>query len=239
MTAAGVFGPMNYDDERSDWVGGSTIRITSASPSANQPNRKELKLSVSRVKEAATEEEKTQLELRSAFEKAYSETASEVADAFASAFKEKAAEHKEVEEMRRRAEAGDGWAMHALGHWYGNGMKGLEKDLNKSFEWISKSHEANCAAGTSELGRFYLNGEGVQRNQVHGMTLLAEAAMLGSQCACFKLGVSYANGFDGMPEDKQAAKRWFAKVESASVKDLVPASVHEASWFSTWLEQQP
>lgn len=157
-------------------------------------------------------------------------------DAFAVALKEKMAE---VEKMRRRAREGDGWAMHALGHWYGSGMKGLEKDQEQAVEWSRKSHEAGCAAGTCELGRYYLNGEGVERNFAHGMMLLAEAAMLGSQCACFNLGSYYANGWDGVPKVPEQARRWFSKVECASIKDLHLVSVKEAAWFATWLEQHP
>jgi hypothetical protein len=174
-----------------------------------------------------------------AMKKQLEEEETELFSSFAKAVKATKEEDSEVRAMRRQAEAGDGWAMHALGHWYGNGEKGLPKDSVMAFEWIQKSHEAGCAAGTSELGRCYLNGEGVKQNTAHGMTLLCEAAMLGSQCACFNLGDSYANGFNAIPKDLKQAKRWFDKVAKATIEDLNAPRVWEASWLSQWLSQQP
>ena len=72
------------------------------------------------------------------------------------AWKLKLEEEEEVAEMRRKAEAGDGTAMYALGLWYELGQNGLAKDVAKAFEWFEKSHEAGNASGTGGLGECYL-----------------------------------------------------------------------------------
>mmetsp|Transcript_30182 Transcript_30182/g.78228 ORF Transcript_30182/g.78228 Transcript_30182/m.78228 type:complete len:253 (+) Transcript_30182:49-807(+) len=164
---------------------------------------------------------------------------SDLDNAFAAALKEQIAEKKVADNMLRRAESGDGWAMHALGCWYGSGLKGLKQDHGKHFEWMTKSHEAGHPGGTAALGLCYINGQGVETNRPHGLMLMAEAATLGSQCACSNLGDMYAAGRDGVPKDLSIAHRWYAKVPGASVKDLAPAGVQEvALWLKLNSEAQ-
>ena len=152
------------------------------------------------------------------------------------AWKLKLEEEEKVAEMRREAEAGEGWAMFNLGNWYKYGDKGLAKDAAKAFEWYEKSHEAGCASGTSSLGGCYLDGEGVPKCLARGAMLLGEAAGRGSKVSCYKLGRAYAKGLWGFPEDETMARRYYSMVASASIEDCTGAAKEKAA---TWLREHP
>jgi hypothetical protein len=152
------------------------------------------------------------------------------------AWKLKLEEEGEVAETRRKAEAGEGWAMHDLGIWYKLGQKGLVKDKAKAFEWYKKSHEAGDASGTGGLGGCYLVGDGVPRCPVRGATLLSQAAERGSKSACCVLGRVYADGIWGFPKDETMARRYYSMVASASIEDCTDDAEEGAA---TWLRAHP
>ena len=152
------------------------------------------------------------------------------------AWKLKLEEEEEVAEMRRKAEAGDGTAMYALGLWYELGQNGLAKDVAKAFEWFEKSHEAGYASGTGCLGMCYLDGAGVPMCPVHGAILMSDAAARGSKNACYTLGRAYADGIWGCPKDEKMARRYYSIVASASIDDCSVAGKEEAA---TWLREHP
>jgi TPR repeat protein len=152
------------------------------------------------------------------------------------AWKLKLQEEEKVAETRRKAEAGDGWAMCKLGLWYKNGEKGLAKDMAKAFEWYEKSHEAGDATGTASLGACYLEGDGVPKCQSRANTLLMDAAGRGSKYACYNLGRAYADGRWGFPKDEKMARRYYSMVASASLDDLADDAKEKAA---TWLREHP
>ena len=152
------------------------------------------------------------------------------------AWKLKLKEEEEVAEMRRKAEAGDGWAMYTLGVWYMYGLKGLAEDKAKAFEWFEKSHEAGDARGTGALGGCYLVGDGVPKCPVRSAMLLGQAAERGSKFACYYLGLAYAKGCLGFPKDEKMARRYYSMVASASIENCADANKEEAA---TWLREHP
>ena len=152
------------------------------------------------------------------------------------AWKLKLKEEEEVAEMRRKAEAGEGWAMCVLGVWYENGEKGLTKDVAKAFEWFEKSHEAGYASGTCHLGRCYLVGKGVPKCPMRASTLLSDAARGGSKAACYNLGRAYAKGVWGFPKDEKMARRYYSMVASASIENCTDVGIENAA---TWLREHP
>jgi TPR repeat protein len=151
------------------------------------------------------------------------------------AWKLKLEEEEEVAEMLRKAEAGDGWAMRDLGHWYKYGEKGLAKDSAKAFEWYEKSHEAGNARGTEDFSMCYLEGIGVPKCLARGAMLMGDAAGRGSK-ACFRLGLAYAAGIWGFPKDEKMARRYYSKVASAAIEDCSDFAKKEAA---TWLREHP
>ena len=152
------------------------------------------------------------------------------------AWKLKLKEDEEVAETRRKAEAGQGWAMCNLGVWYKNGEKGLTKDLAKAFEWYKKSHEAGDASGTCCLGQCYLVGDGVPKCPMRANTLMCQAAERGSKLACYHLGRAYAEGIWGFPKDETMARRYYSMVASASIEDCTDNAKERAA---TWLREHP
>ena len=126
-------------------------------------------------------------------------------------------------------------AMCVLGIWYDLGEKGLTKDLAKAFEWYEKSHEAGDASGTGALGWCYLVDEGVPKCLARGAMLLGEAARGGSAVACYKLGLSYAEGLWGFPKDEKMARRYYSMM-SAAIEDCTDDAKEDAA---TWLREHP
>jgi hypothetical protein len=152
------------------------------------------------------------------------------------AWKLKLEEEEKVAEWRRKAEAGDGRAMHILGFWHEKGVNGLAKDLAKAFEWHEKSHEAGDATGTASLGKCYFQGTGVPKCQSRANMLLSDAARCGSQYACVKLGRAYAKGRWGFPKDEKMARRYYSMVSIAAIDDCTDGGKEEAA---TWLREHP
>ena len=152
------------------------------------------------------------------------------------AWKLKLEEEEEVAEMLRKAEAGDGWAMRDLGHWYKYGEKGLAKDSAKAFEWYEKSHEAGDATGACFLASCYLYGDGVPKCLARASTLMSQAAERGSKAACCTLGLAYAKGDWGFPKDEKMARRYYSMVASATNDDCTAAATEKAA---TWLREHP
>ena len=145
-------------------------------------------------------------------------------------------EEEKVAEWRRKAEAGDGRAMHILGFWHEKGVNGLAKDLAKAFEWHEKSHEAGDATGTYCLSWYYLVGVGVPKCPMRGATLLSDAAGRGSKDACYILGLVYADGLGGFPKDETMARRYYSMVASAANEDCTDEGKEKAA---TWLREHP
>ena len=152
------------------------------------------------------------------------------------AWRLKLEEEEEAEMLRRKAEAGDGWAMQNLGNWYALGLKGLAQDDAKTFEWYEKSHEAGHASGTGGLGWCYLHGVGVPKCPMRANTLLMDAAGRGSKYACSILGDAYADGDWGFPKDEKMARRYFSMVASAAINDCDDEGKEKAA---TWLREHP
>lgn len=148
------------------------------------------------------------------------------------AWKEKLAE----EEVVANAESGDPEAMFTLARWYKLGEKGLARDGVKAFEWYSRSHEAGHAGGTGGLGECYIEGVGVPESKSLGGMFFGIAALGGSQLACYNLGFCLASGSYGFPRDATLARHWYAKVATASIKDLPRDLVEHAS---AWLRDNP
>ena len=151
-------------------------------------------------------------------------------------WRKKLKEEETVEVTRRKAEAGDGKAMHSLAFFYRDGLHGLGKDNAKAFEWASKSHRVGNASGTGMLGDCYLFGRGVEKNQTFGTQLMTSAAKDGSAVACLNLGNWFAGGCYALPNNLDEARYWFSKVPGCAVRDITQAGVDRAA---AWLRDHP
>ncbi|CAB9504389.1 Sel1 domain protein repeat-containing protein [Seminavis robusta] len=99
--------------------------------------------------------------------------------------------------------------MYHSGLYYAQGQKGFKKDFKLALQWLEKAHEAGNVMGTL-VGKYYLHGTGVAKQQSLGLVHLADAASQGSNLAPKELGMAFANG-TGLDMDKTEAIRWLEK----------------------------
>ena len=152
-------------------------------------------------------------------------------------WRKKLKDEEEGEATRRKAEAGDGTAMHNLAVWYHGGHLGLDQDAAKAFEWSKKSHDTGHAGGTRMLGYCYLFGDGVEKHVAFGIQLVTSAAEGGSAAACCNLGFWFAAGRFVLPKNLDEARRWYSKVPGCDLKDV--PSPEARDWAATWLREHP
>merc|ERR1712151_351398 len=139
-------------------------------------------------------------------------------------------------EALKRAEEGDAEAMHRIGCFYYHGTHGFAIDMKLAFKWFKKSSDLRHPHGMANAGIYLAEGVGVEKNAAHGMNLTSVAAAMGSDIACYLLGIFYFKGLHGLPKDKAEAKYWLTKATdgSCSSKHLNDASKEEAK---KWLEE--
>lgn len=91
---------------------------------------------------------------------------------------------------------------------------GLEEDPDsrkkEALRWLGKAGEAGDVESMVDLGRAYLNGNGVPRDAQKGLMWLTKAADKNDPEAGNIIGVMYKNG-DGVPADLEKAAAYFEK----------------------------
>lgn len=103
----------------------------------------------------------------------------------------------------------DGEALYYFGKAYFYGI-GVEKDLNKAFEYAKKSATQNNPSGLNLLGVMYKYGDGVEKDELQALMYYKQAANLGNAKAMRNLGMIYAIG-DIVKKDLEVAEQWFLK----------------------------
>ena len=149
------------------------------------------------------------------------------------AWTQKLEQEKEVEEVRQKAEAGDAQAMALLAEWHRDGKKGLAKDLVSSFQWAKRAADLDHPRGMTMLGENHLLGIGTAKNAPTGLIKLAQAAMLGSEHACFRLAQAYRHGDDVEKDDTQMAY-WQARMQSVARNGKCDASEELRKRVASW-----
>ena len=151
----------------------------------------------------------------------------------ADAWKERMEGEAKVAELRRKAEAGDADAMNKLYFVYRDAQYGVSKDLTQAFQWVKRAADLEDVDGLRQLACCYLYGRGTAKNESRGMVTFSQAAVLGSEFACYVLGLAYYEGFQGFDEDSQEAARWLRKMPGCSEKDGRHARDDAADMLST------
>merc|ERR1711924_265782 len=93
---------------------------------------------------------------------------------------------------------------------------GKQDDI-QAIRWLQRGFKAGNADALGCLGDIYVEGIGVQKDVVHGVSLLTEAATRGSEISCLFLGDFYANG-EHVTKSAGRATYWYRKMESYSSK---------------------
>lgn len=113
---------------------------------------------------------------------------------------------QKLEELLKKAEAGDADAQTDLGEVYASG-EGLPKDAVKAADQFRKAAEKGIARAQFRLGEMYTRGEGVPKDAVRASDLIKQAAANGYAKAEATLAAMYAKG-EGVTQDEVLAYAW-------------------------------
>jgi len=152
----------------------------------------------------------------------------------AEAWTKRIAEEEEVTECRRKAEHGNVSAMYNMGLYHRDGLKGVAKDLKQSFEWFQKASDLDHPKAMTAMAHALMYGDGVTKDVSTGLLLLGRASGLGSEHAHYKIGFYHQHGSHGLSEDVQAARKWYLKMPTASIRNS-PQGTRDT--VATWLRE--
>ena len=109
-----------------------------------------------------------------------------------------------LENLKRRAQAGDPAAQLKLGLCYANG-EGVRKNFAIAVKWVRKAAEQGHTEAQNQLGLFY-----DKEAPVEAAKWFRKAAEQGLPRAQWNLGLCYENG-DGVRKNSATALKWFRK----------------------------
>jgi hypothetical protein len=140
----------------------------------------------------------------------------------ATAWTKKLEDEGEVEEARRKAEAGDTFEITRMGRMYRYGKHGMPKDPSTAIEWFKRAADLEYPPAIGYLGLQYLDqypvraGAGgfapvsVTNGRAEGLMLVTQAATMGGEHACYSLAKLYSTG-RGVTQDFKRAQYWAKK----------------------------
>jgi TPR repeat protein/tRNA A-37 threonylcarbamoyl transferase component Bud32 len=120
-----------------------------------------------------------------------------------------ATENSKLDELTRKAEAGDLDAQYELGCFYYDGNV-VERDLNLALYWYAKAANEKFPDAVAWLGILYRNGEGVEQDDEKAIELFQQAAMLDNGFSQYLLADMYQRGC-GTAVDADMAAYWYKK----------------------------
>ena len=124
-----------------------------------------------------------------------------------------------VEEVTRRAEAGEPAAQHYLALCYEKGDR-VVKDPATAVAWYEKARKSGFLPSTSNLGRLYYWGTGVPRDYARMNEYFRLAADGGVVQAKYYLGIVCKEGI-GVASDPRQAVTWFREAAAAGHADAM------------------
>ena len=155
------------------------------------------------------------------------------------AWTRKLEQERVVDSLRRQAEAGEASAMCCLSDCYGHGVHGLTRDLLLKKHWAQRAADLEDPRGLALLGMWYLNHCN-SAEWTAGLIKLTQAAMLGSELACYQLARHHNEAVHKRSlsleaqysrNDTAQAAYWLEKMKGAPIKsgctDTMRASAAE------------
>ena len=130
----------------------------------------------------------------------------------ATKWNEKVKEKKKMEDLLKKAERGDVFAMELVAHYSSIGCNGFKKTREFAMTWFEKAHDAGSRYGSGRFGRSLLRKHPAC---IKGIILLSTAAGRGCRRAAYDLGEALAVGRLGLLKDKNGAIFWLRE----SLKD--------------------
>jgi TPR repeat protein len=107
-----------------------------------------------------------------------------------------------LEVYREEAELGDSDAQYKLGMTYLD-----DDDYTEGLAWLRQAADQEHAAAQAALGRAYLEGTGVNKNEMKAAIWLTKSAQQGNAMAQNALGTLYVNG-TGVEENVAEGLKW-------------------------------
>ena len=114
-----------------------------------------------------------------------------------------------IEELRRKADAGDAEALNNLAVAYWNGDQ-VSRDVAESERLLRLSAEKGYARAQTTVGYNYENGIGVPKDYKLAMEWYRRAADQNFPMGLFNVGALYRAGF-GVPKDEDEAIKWIRR----------------------------
>lgn len=113
-----------------------------------------------------------------------------------------------LDPLRRSANLGYAPAQFYLAKLYEDGNGGMKKNLPEARRWAERAAANGEPRAMHQLGAFYYNGEGGERNAVAGYEWFKKAAALGFVDSQFNLGMMSEAGM-GVPKNAPEAYKWY------------------------------
>jgi len=132
---------------------------------------------------------------------------------------------RECEVLLKEAERGDVNAMEKIAEVYEMGKHGFRRDAQEAFNWYQRAMEADkknkkkiAVLAMASVGDMLCEGTAGRKNVNRGTKLIANAALLGSDFALYKLAIFHAEGKCGYEVDEMMAIDLFEKSQSTDCK---------------------
>ena len=117
---------------------------------------------------------------------------------------------KQVDDMQRRAEAGEAEAQFVVGAIYRQGGLLGPKNDTEAYRWFRKSADQNFIKAEIALGDAYAFGSGVPQSYEQAALWYTKAAQKGDPVAANDLGVLYHLGL-GVTRSNSRSIEWFGR----------------------------
>lgn len=114
---------------------------------------------------------------------------------------------EEVQKLKDLATEGDPTAQNDLGLKYEENENYIE-----ALEWFQKAAEQGNEYALCNLGRFYMEGIGVDESPKKAIKYFLAAAEMGNADAQFNVGLAYGKGV-GVEQNLSEMARWMRKAE--------------------------
>ena len=127
--------------------------------------------------------------------------------------------YKEALDMYIQSAAkGNRYGMNAAGMYLCNGYGGIEKDVTKGIDYLTKAADAGFSPAQVNLGRAYMNPQyGLKRDLDKGLKYFLAAAEQNNADAMLYMGFNYEVG-RGVEKSKEKALEWYEKAEKLGNK---------------------
>lgn len=102
-------------------------------------------------------------------------------------------------------------AMYYLGNIYNYALGDVNKDLEKAYNWYSKSASMGCDKAMNKLAIWYWNGHYINQNKLKAKELFLKAAEKGNIDSMYNLSLLLTENYDYNSEELKTAIYWLNK----------------------------